>query len=137
MLTEDRRQALIYKASCSMECVRRRYAWLLERVAAGHIKADYLRWISMYGKRKRKLQLRLNKLSCPYERKKSIENVTWLCEKLPMIALADYWSTSCNDVLDWMKRGAPAWRRGQIHMLRERLAGLPRIDVDALRRMRQ
>lgn len=135
-MQDDARQAAIYRACCYMECCKRRRELLLTRIGMGKWKPEFPRWISMYARRIRRCYLRINRLSNPYERKQSMVNVTWLCEQLPMIALAGYWSTSCNEVFRWMKSGAPAWRRGQIHQLRERLEALPRIEVDSLYKIR-
>lgn len=131
-MTEDQRQKRIYATARYIECCRRRRELLLIRMGMGTIKPEFPRWIEMYSRRMRRCYLRINRLSNPYERKQSMANTTWLAEKIPMVGLADYWGVSCNDVYRWMRFGAPAWRRGQIHMLRERLEALPKIDLDSL-----
>ena len=131
-LTDEQRQKRIYATARYIECCRRRRSLLLIRIGMGKWKPEFPRWIEMYSRRMRRCYLRINRLSNPYERKQSMSNVTWLSEKIPMVGLADYWGVSCNDVYRWMRFGAPAWRRGQIHMLRERLEALPKIEVDSL-----
>ena len=71
-LTEQQRQKRIYDTARYIECCKRRRLFVLERIGQAQVKPEYLRWISMYARRMRKLYLRINRLSNPYERKQSM-----------------------------------------------------------------
>lgn len=105
---------------CKIRILKSRISTIAHALTSGRALAvpDYHRWALMYAKRKRTATLQLASMLAPGSRKRAIDDLRWICERMPMVSVATLWSVRCSDLRSWMRNGPPAERYTMLASLR-------------------